>query len=155
MLDSGVNSRVYTDTMKTQNSYKIGQLASVTGLTVDTIRFYESKGLITPATRSASGYRLYSQVDITTLQFIQRAKRVGFTLDEIHELLALKLHPDDHTCEEVKKYTADKMLEVNEKIAELVRIRNSLQALHNVCCGGNESAAHCSILQMLDTVDTL
>lgn len=141
--------------MKTQNSYKIGQLAGLTGLTADTIRFYETKGLITPGKRSASGYRLYTQVDVATLQFIQRAKRVGFTLDEIHELLALKLQPDDHTCEEVKQYTADKMREVNEKIDELVQIRNSLQTLHDICCGGNESAAHCSILQTLDSVDTL
>ena len=155
MLDSGVNSRVYTTNMKTQNSYKIGQLAKITGLSVDTIRFYESKGLITPNQRSESGYRLYSKADVTTLRFVQRAKRVGFTLGEIHELLALKLQPDDHTCEEVKQYTADKMCEVNEKIAELVRIRDALQALHEVCCGGNESAAHCSILQTLDTVDPL
>tara|TARA_B100000614_G_scaffold240918_1_gene241658 strand:- start:13335 stop:13757 length:423 start_codon:yes stop_codon:yes gene_type:complete len=138
--------------MKTKH-YKIGQLASLTGLTVDTVRFYENKGLVQASQRSDAGYRLFSADDLARLQFIKRAKAVGFTLDEISELLELRLHPDDHTCEEVKQVTARKVRELDEKIAELEKIRMSLQTLHTACCGGPQSAEHCSILQALDSME--
>ena len=138
--------------MKTKH-YKIGQLASLTGLTVDTVRFYENKGLVQASQRSDAGYRLFSADDLARLQFIKRAKTVGFTLDEISELQELRLHPDDHTCEEVKQVTARKVRELDDKIAELEKIRMSLKTLHTACCGGPKSAEHCSILQALDSME--
>ena len=132
--------------MTTVATLKIGELARQANVSVDTIRFYESKGLISATMRSASGYRLFSDEDRTRLLFIQRAKQVGFTLEEIGELLALKLHPDDHTCEEVKQRTAQKLQKVSEKIAELERIQRSLKTLYTACGGGAQSAQHCSIL---------
>lgn len=138
--------------MKTKH-YKIGQLANLTGLTVDTVRFYENKGLVEASLRTEAGYRLFSDDDLTRLQFVKRAKRVGFTLDEISELLELRLRPDDHTCEEVKQVTARKVKELDQKIAELETIRKSLKTLHTACCGGAESAEHCSILQALDSME--
>lgn len=131
--------------------YKIGQLAKATGLTVDTIRFYEEQGLLCPTRRSAAGYRQFSQQDLEKLQFIQRTKAVGFTLKEISELLALKLHPDDHTCMEVKEVTEQKIHQVSKKIDELEKIRGSLQQLAIACDGGPRSAEHCNILQLLDS----
>ena len=136
--------------MTTVATLKIGELARQANVSVDTIRFYESKGLISATMRSASGYRLFSDEDGTRLLFIQRAKQVGFTLEEIGELLALKLHPDDHTCEEVKQRTAQKLQKVSEKIAELERIQRSLKTLYTACGGGAQSAQHCSILQLLE-----
>ena len=136
--------------MNTVATLKIGELARQANVSVDTIRFYESKGLISATMRSASGYRLFSDEDGTRLLFIQRAKQVGFTLEEIGELLALKLHPDDHTCEEVKQRTAQKLQKVSEKIAELERIQRSLKTLYTACGGGAQSAQHCSILQLLE-----
>ncbi|MBU3020851.1 Zn(2+)-responsive transcriptional regulator [Aestuariibacter sp. A3R04] len=130
---------------------KIGELAKRTGLTVDTIRFYEEQGLIRPSRRSAAGYRQFSQRDLEKLQFIQRTKAVGFTLKEIGELLALKLHPDDHTCMEVKEVTEQKIDEVSKKINELEKIRSSLRQLAIACDGGPHSAEHCNILQLLDS----
>ena len=141
--------------MNTVATLKIGELARQANVSVDTIRFYESKGLISATMRSASGYRLFSDEDRTRLLFIQRAKQVGFTLEEIGELLALKLHPDDHTCEEVKQRTAQKLQKVSEKIAELERIQRSLKTLYTACGGGAQSAQHCSILQLLESDNPL
>lgn len=134
---------------------KIGELAQAAGVSVETIRFYESKGLVAATRRSASGYRLFADEDRSRLLFIQRAKQVGFTLDEIHELLALKLRPDSHTCEEVKQRTEAKLDMVSQKIAELERIQRSLQRLYTRCSGGPQSAQHCSILQLLESDDPL
>ncbi|QCZ94907.1 Zn(2+)-responsive transcriptional regulator [Salinimonas iocasae] len=141
--------------MTTVATLKIGELARQANVSVDTIRFYESKELISATMRSASGYRLFSDEDRTRLLFIQRAKQVGFTLEEIGELLALKLHPDDHTCEEVKQRTAQKLQKVSEKIAELERIQRSLKTLYTACGGGAQSAQHCSILQLLESDNPL
>ena len=141
--------------MNTVATLKIGELARQANVSVDTIRFYESKGLISATMRSASGYRLFSDEDRTRLLFIQRAKQVGFTLEEIGELLELKLHPDDHTCEEVKQRTAQKLQKVSEKIAELERIQRSLNTLYTACGGGAQSAQHCSILQLLESDNPL
>lgn len=140
--------------MKT-SSLKIGDLAKATGISVEAIRFYESKGLLEAKRRTETGYRLYEEADLDKLRFIQRAKKVGFTLDEIGELLELRLHPDDHTCEEVKHYTARKISDLEEKILELQRIQLSLKRLHSACCGGAQSAEHCSILQLLDSTESL
>lgn len=141
--------------MKTHQHVKIGELASQTGVSVDTIRFYEDKGLITPASRSDAGYRLFSQQDKEKLLFIQRTKQVGFTLNEISELMELKLHPDAHTCEEVKQVTEQKIEQVTAKINELERIRSSLAQLSVACDGGSHSAQHCSILQLLNSDNPL
>ncbi|QJR81206.1 Zn(2+)-responsive transcriptional regulator [Alteromonas pelagimontana] len=141
--------------MKESSTLKIGELAKEAGVTVDTIRFYENKGLLAPLQRSQGGYRIFAQSDKERLLFIQRAKKVGFTLDEIGELLELQLHPGDHTCEEVKHHTQQKIDQVSEKIGELVRIQRSLQRLHTACCGGPESADHCSILQILASTEPL
>ncbi len=134
---------------------KIGELARRANVSVDTIRFYESKGLIKASVRSASGYRLFDHEDVTRLLFVQRAKHVGFTLEEIGELLDLKLHPDVHTCHEVKQRTQQKLASVSEKIAELERIQRSLVQLHTACSGGPESVENCSILQLLESDDPL
>lgn len=124
-------------------------------ISVDAIRFYESKGLIVSGQRSAGGYRIFDYTELEKLQFIQRAKKVGFTLDEISELLELRLHPDAHTCNEVKDYTQKKITELSRKIVELEKIKSSLEQLHDACCGGPESAENCSILHLLDSEDPL
>lgn len=137
--------------MKKTQLYKIGELAKLAGVSVDTIRFYEEKRLITPHSRSPSGYRWFSEQELEKLRFIQRTKAVGFTLNEIAELMALKLHPDAHTCEEVKNVTLDKIDQVSAKIAELNKIRHSLQQLAVACDGGAHSSQHCTILQLLNS----
>ena len=75
---------------------KIGELAKQTGVTRDTLRFYEKHDLVTPSSRNEAGYRLYSADDVQRVHFILSAKKVGFTLKEIHQLLSLEITKDQH-----------------------------------------------------------
>lgn len=137
--------------MKNQTAiYRIGELAKAVGSSVETLRFYESRGLLVSQTRSPAGYRLYSDHHFKQLNFILQAKKVGFSLKEIKHLLGLNLNKDDHTCEEVKSYTGEKIAEIDAKIRDLQSIRISLQRLYQACCGGTEKATHCSILHTLE-----
>ena len=136
--------------MKNNVYYKIGQLAEKAGSNVETLRYYESQGLIKASERTTAGYRLYTEQDAERLYFVLHAKKVGFSLKEIDRLLNLQLHKDDHTCEEVKGATADKINEIEAKIHDLEKIKFALQKLHDACCGGVERATRCSILQTLE-----
>ena len=129
---------------------KIGQLAKSVDIDIQTLRYYESQGLLNEPNRLENGYRDYPNESIERLQFIKKAKLVGFTLKEIKELLAIQVTKDEHTCQEVKSFTQVKLDEINQKINELSEIKSALQKIHTSCCGGNETAAHCSILQALE-----
>lgn len=129
---------------------KIGEIAKRLAVSTDTLRYYEKQGILNSSARSESGYRLYSEQDIAQLSFVLRAKDVGFTLNEIKELLAIKVDKQSHSCEQVKHFTSEKITQVERKIAELNTILNSLKLLHKSCCGGNEPAVHCSILSALE-----
>lgn len=128
---------------------KIGQLSKTVDIDIQTLRYYESQGLIDPPLRQANGYRNYSQSSIQQLRFIKQAKLVGFTLAEIKQLLAIQVTADKHTCEQVKAYTGDKLSEIDNKINELQKIKLALEKIHQSCCGGSEPAEHCSILSAL------
>lgn len=128
---------------------KIGELATQANVSRDTLRFYEKHGLIKPSNRSDAGYRLYSDSDIHRISFILSAKEVGFTLNEIHQLLELEVTKDQKSCEEVKQFVDAKITIVNQRLTEIKRIKKSLQTLSNACCGGDEPATHCTILEAL------
>ena len=128
---------------------KIGALASLAGVSRDTLRFYEKHGLITPDTRTDSGYRLYSETDVYRISFILSAKEVGFTLNEIHQLLELEVTKDDKSCHDVKQFVDNKIQVVNQRLGEMEKIKQSLKTLSNACCGGGEPATHCTILGAL------
>jgi len=130
---------------------KIGELSSSAELDIQTIRYYESQGLLNEPKRSDNGYRDYPGTAIARLQFIKKAKLVGFTLKEIKELLAIQVTKDEHTCQEVKVFTQTKLQEIETKINELAAIKNALEKIHTSCCGGTETAAHCSILSALES----
>ncbi|MGL6124307.1 MAG: MerR family transcriptional regulator, partial [Shewanella sp.] len=78
--------------------YRIGELADVCEVKADTLRFYEKHGLLAPSRRTESGYRLYTEADAARLRFILRAKAVGFTLNEISELLSIELDKSNRVC---------------------------------------------------------
>lgn len=128
---------------------KIGELAALSKVSRDTLRFYEKHGLITPSARNASGYRLYSDADVHRISFIISAKEVGFTLNEIHQLLKLEVTKDEKSCQDVKQFVDDKIAVVNQRLAEIKRIKTSLQTLSSACCGGDKPATHCTILEAL------
>ena len=103
--------------------------------------------------RSEAGYRLYSAQDLQRIRFILSAKEVGFTLKEIEELLALEVTRDEKSCQDVKSLVDEKLATVTQRIHELQRIKKSLQSLSDACCGGDEPATHCTILEALSDHD--
>lgn len=147
-IDFRPSSKVYIGLMNDAN-LKIGELAKLAEVSQDTLRFYEKHGLLTPHLRSAAGYRLYSAADVQRVSFILSAKRVGFTLNEIHELLALEVTKDEKSCEDVQNFVDAKIVTVKQRIREMQRIKKSLQTLSDACCGGAEPATQCTILEAL------
>lgn len=134
--------------------YLIGQLAKLCDVSSDTLRFYEKNGLLTPAGRSDSGYRLYNEACLKQINFILKAKELGLSLDEIRELLEIRLEATEHSCAEVKAITSAKLTLIDSKIAELSRIRTALKKINDACCGeDNDDASHCSILEALAAGD--
>ncbi|MFA0088538.1 zinc-responsive transcriptional regulator [Vibrio sp. 10N.286.49.C2] len=131
--------------------FQIGELAKRCKVTADTLRFYEKNGLFQPAGRSGSGYRLYSEESQAQVTFILKAKALGLSLDEIKELLGIKLEATEHSCSEVKSITSAKLKVIDDKIAELTRIRNALKRINDACCGTGHDASHCSILAALES----
>ena len=126
---------------------KIGELAKRSGVGIDTVRFYERQGLLPKARRLASGYRVYDPGDVKRLRFVRRAKALGFTLEEIRDLLALSDHRDDDMAA-LKGLATEKLADVQAKLAELSRIREGLETLV-VACPGHGALAQCPILNAL------
>jgi len=135
------------------NGLTIGKVAKSSGLGIETVRFYEREGLITPLTRSASNYRLYADDGIIRLRFIKRAKTLGFTLREIKELLSLRTNPDA-TKDAVKEQIEDKIDDIKQRIRDLKKIQKTLETL-DACCDGHGSADECPILAALEGTEVL
>jgi len=123
----------------------IGQLAKRSGVPIDTVRHYERIGLLKPAARLASGYRRYGEAEQKRLRFIRRAKALGFTLDETRELLALGAGRD---VQKIRKAAAARLGDVERRIEELSRVRDSLRQLI-AACPGHGRAESCPILNAL------
>ncbi len=128
--------------------FTIGTLAKTAQVNIETIRFYERKGLLPPPERKASGYRLYSREDVKRLRFIIMAKSHGFTLNEIKELLNLRVDPHS-TCSEVRQKAEAKIEYIETKIRELLRIKKALQELAK-SCHGEGPAGECPILDAFE-----
>lgn len=125
-----------------------GDVAKLSGLGSETIRYYEKIGLLPDPARSRAGYREYSSGILLRLRFIQSAKKLGFSLDEIAELLALR-DEKDLPCSEVRAYTERKIEEIDQKIRDLQWIRDELDTLlHH--CGGNAVTEKCAIIHSME-----
>lgn len=112
---------------KTSNPYlKIGEIARESGVGVEALRFYESRGLIEPATRTESGYRLYDADVFRRLNFIKKAQSIGFTLDEIAQIIADSAHGHS-PCADVRRLAAEKLAALEERIRQLQRYRRELR----------------------------
>ena len=129
---------------------KISELGQKTGLSPHTIRFYEKNGLIQASVRSESGYRYYNNADVRRAEFVKTARNIGFSLDDISQLLSIRVDKTAHSCQEVTDITRHKLDEVNARIAELQSMQKTLQLLLKSCCGGPEKAIHCSIMDALE-----
>jgi len=128
----------------------IGAIARRAGVGIDTVRYYERAGLLDPRQRLASGYRRYSDAEVTRLRFIRRAQALGFSLKEIQELLDLSSRRD---VARVKRTAEAKLQDINARIAELQRVRDGLATLVKAC-PGHGRASECPILQALGAEET-
>ena len=126
----------------------IGQMAKQADIHVETIRYYERRGLLPPPPRNESGYRQYSKEDLRRIRFIKRAKELGFTLQEIRELLSLKMEPG-MACSDVKKRVDSKIVDIETRIESLQRMKVVLASLSGMCIS-NGPASQCPILDALD-----
>lgn len=124
----------------------IGRLAKASGIGVETVRFYEREGLLPPAARTASGYRQFPPETIQRLGFIRRAKRLGFALGEIAELLELEEAQGERA--RVKALTERKLAQIDRRIEELRRMRSALADLTRQC-SGHGPVAGCPIIEAL------
>lgn len=131
---------------------KIGELATAADVSVQTVRYYERRGLLPEPERRASGYREYSPETIDRLHFIKRAQELGFTLSEIRELLELRLDPDTPAAA-VKARAEAKIADIDHKLRELERIRHALVHLAGRCRGGRGPAGDCPLLDALGHVE--
>ena len=123
----------------------IGALAKRAGVGIDTVRYYEREGLLEPTQRLSSGYRRYTDHEVSRLRFIRKAQVLGFSLKEIRELLTLSSHRD---VARVKRKAESKLVDVDQRIAELQRVRTALAALVKACPGHGRTE-DCPILQAL------
>lgn len=127
--------------------FTIGALARQSDVAIDTIRFYEREGLLPAPKRRASGYREYDASTVERVRFIRRGKELGFSLEEIRELLALE-GDRDHGVEGIKQRASRRLVELNERIAQLTEMRDALEQLVNECPGCGEPEC-CPILSSL------
>jgi MerR family mercuric resistance operon transcriptional regulator len=125
---------LFGDVTSATTTYSIGELATVAGLGVETIRFYERRGILPEPPRTPSGYRRYAEIDRWRLDFIRRGKGLGFTLGEIGALLGAGEH---RSVDEVRRVAEHRLAQVDEELAELARRRERLQRLVHTCAAGS------------------
>ncbi len=134
--------------MSKTGTLTIGALARAAGVGIETIRFYERKGLVPEPPRTQAGYRQYAPDTVDRLRFIRRAQGLGFSLGEISELLDLRI-AELSACGTVEGRVRDKLAQIGEKISELKRIESALERLV-VRCEAGETTSECPILEELD-----
>ena len=125
-----------------------GTAAARAGVNLETLRYYERRGLLPDPPRSQGNYRLYSEDAVRRIRFIKRAQELGSTLTEIKELLTLT-ESVDAECSDVRQRALDKIRDVEQRMRDLTRIKRTLQKLAAPCPGSSE-LDDCPILQALD-----
>jgi DNA-binding transcriptional MerR regulator len=111
---------------------QIGKVAEQTGLSIDTIRFYQKIGLVKQPARSEGGFRLFTDPEIKDLLFIQKAQELGFSLTEVKQLSILN-HKHDHACSQVRDLLKGKLKDVREKVTHLLRLEAELNKALRKC----------------------
>jgi DNA-binding transcriptional MerR regulator len=113
-------------------TFQIGELARRTALSIDAIRFYERRKLLPPASRTAGRFRLYTGNDIERLRFVQRMQRLGFSLEEIKQLMGIRTDKA-HACASVRQFLKTKLADVTVKIRELRQLEAELKTDLSKC----------------------
>ena len=130
---------------------RIGQIASGASVNIQTIRYYERRGLLLPPSRRSSGYRDYEPDAVDRVRFIKHAQALGFTLREIAELLALRVR-SDRACARVEARAESAIARIDEKLLQLHRIRDALTQLV-MACRTQDLTGECPILHALEETD--
>jgi MerR family transcriptional regulator, mercuric resistance operon regulatory protein len=128
-----------------KNSDTIGGLASAAGVGVETVRYYQRRGLLPEPPRPPGEIRRYGETDLKRLRFIRRAQAAGFTLEQIGELLALD-RTDDRA--RVRALATERLVALDQRIAELGQSRAALERLRSTCASGRKGP--CPILEAFD-----
>ena len=129
---------------------RISEAARLSGLAAKTIRFYEDEGLIEPASRSANGYRQYSNRDVHTFRFLQHARSLGFSMEDCRALLSL-YQDQKRSSADVKVLAARHLMDIERKLEELEKLKSVLTELVDRCHG--DDRPDCPILDDLAAVD--
>ncbi len=129
-------------------SLTIGEVARAAGVGVETLRFYERKRLIAEPPRRPSGYRAYPETAVDRIVFIRHAKELGFSLEEIRDLLSLRV-ARNASCAGVKRRTEDKISDIESKIRRLQRWRHTLRKLAEAC-DERRPTSECPILGAIE-----
>src|SRR5947208_7492554 len=133
--------------MNENGRISIGELAKRTGTKVVTVRYYEQIGLLPVPSRTAGNYRTYSNEHMRRLRFIRRCRDLGFTLDQVRDLLRLSSEKTK-ACAEVDRIAEQHRRTVEEKLADLTRLASELRRL-SACCRGKGLIADCRIIEAL------
>ena len=126
---------------------RTSEVAKQAEVNLETIRFYERKGLLPKPPRSPSGYRTFSPETVRRVRFIKQTQELGFSLREIKELLSLPSNPDT-TCGDVRRLAEEKLLDISPKIRDLQRMKKTLTQVASACPGRGATSA-CPILGIL------
>jgi MerR family mercuric resistance operon transcriptional regulator len=123
-----------SESAATASEFPIGALARDSGVNIETIRYYERIGVMPKPARSMGGYRLYSSGDLKRLTFIRRGRELGFTLDELRDLLRL-VDGHAYTCAEVRAMTLDHVADIRRKISDLRQLERVMTDISSRCSG--------------------
>lgn len=134
--------------MVNQTFYTIGQLAKKVHVNVQTIRFYERRGILKPVRREDSGYRKYDGDSLKRLHFIRQAKELGFSLKEIQDLLGLRIRSVE-TCNRVRIKATEKLDEIQKKISQLKGLEKTMKSLISDC-ENRQISDCCPILEKME-----
>jgi len=130
-------------------AYTIGEAAQAAGVNIETLRYYERRGLVPEPPRSRANYRLYPHESVRVVRFVKRAQELGFTLNEVRELLSLREGGQDVSCAEVREQARRKLRDIETKLRSLQTMREALSQLENECSGSGPVTA-CPILEALE-----
>jgi DNA-binding transcriptional MerR regulator len=128
------------------DTFTIGELGAATATKVETIRYYERIGLLPKPSRTSGNYRSYAMAELGRLSFIRRARDLGFTLDQVRELLALA-DDRDRSCEGVDEIARSHLAEVERKLGDLEALRAELSSLLDQC--SHQTISACRIIETL------
>lgn len=129
----------------TKTALGIGALARAAGVNVETIRYYQRRGLLPQPERPWGGIRRYGEAELSRLRFIKAAQRLGFSLEEVAELLRLE---DGAHCQEARALAEGKLADVRQRLADLQRMEAALARL-SAACGGARGRVSCPLIAAL------